>query len=134
MTKWRCEMFGSFMTSLAGRADALETKITLYIVLGIVAIVIVSNLLDAVRSYIRGLDTAALGGLFLWLSYKSSDIIAAKTFTGLLLLIGVTLLVTGLLLFIVTRLFRGRGKKRREEQEQFTVPEEEPAKHMKDQE
>ncbi len=66
-------MFGSLTSTVAAKAGALETKLILYIVLGIVAIVILNLLLDGVRKYIRGLDTAALGALFIWLGYKASE-------------------------------------------------------------
>ena len=50
-------MFGS----LTEKASSFEAKLALYIVAGVVALVIVNLLLDGIRKYIRGLDTAALG-------------------------------------------------------------------------
>ena len=58
--------------SLSAKASAFESKLMLYIILGVVALVIVNLLLDGVRKFIRGLDTAALGALFIFLGYKAS--------------------------------------------------------------
>ena len=54
-------------------ASAFETKLMMYIVIGVVVLVIVNLLLDPIRKYIRGLDTAALGALFIFLGYKASE-------------------------------------------------------------
>ena len=45
-------------------SDFLDT-VRFYIILGLIAIVIISLLFDLVRKYIRGLDMAAIGGLLL---------------------------------------------------------------------
>ena len=60
-------MLSSFLGTASASANSLESKLMLYIIAGIVILVIINLLLDSVRKYIRGLDTAALGVLFLWL-------------------------------------------------------------------
>ena len=90
-------MFGS----LAAKAGSFESKLMLYIILGVVALVIVNLLLDGVRKFIRGLDTAALGALFIWLGYKSSTVQLVSVLTNLLYLIGGTLFISGVLIFII---------------------------------
>ena len=96
--------------TLGAKASAFESKLMLYIILGVVALVIVNLLLDGVRKYIRGLDTAALGALFIFLGYKASEFKLVSVLTNLLYLIGGTLFVLGTLVFIVMRLIRGRRK------------------------
>lgn len=106
-------MFGSLTSTVASKAGALETKLILYIVLGIVAIVILNLLLDGVRKYIRGLDTAALGALFIWLGYKASEMALVNVLSNLLLLVGGTLVAVGLLSFILLKLFRHKRSVKR---------------------
>ena len=106
-------MFGSLANSVAAKANALETKLMLYIVAGIIVLVIVSILLEGVRRYIRGLDTAALGGIFLWLGYESSKLALVNVLTNLLYLVGGTLCVTGLIVFVITMVVRSKRAARR---------------------
>ena len=111
----------AFFGSLGDKADALKSKLILYIIVGIVVIVIISLLLEGVKQFIRGLDTAALGGLFLWLGYKANDIPLIKATSSLLLAAGGTLFVVGILVFVITRVFRRRRvarKVNRERQKQ----------------
>ena len=96
--------------SLFGQKDSLEFKLVLFIVGLIVALVIVNLLLDGIRRYIRGLDTAALGGIIIWLGYKASGISFISLVTNLLYLIGGTLCVVGLIVFILSKMF---GRKRK---------------------
>ena len=98
-------MFGSFGT-LGAKAGALESKLMLYIIIGVIVLVIINLLLDGVRRYIRGLDTAALGALFIWLGYQSSKIQLVSVLTNLLYLIGGTLAVLGLAIFIIMMVIR----------------------------
>ena len=105
-------MFRSLVGPLAGGIDATKSKLILYIVAGIVALVIVSLLLDGIRKFIRGLDTAALGALFIWLGYEANKFALVKNLSDLLYLVGGTLVVTGLLVFIIIRLIRGKRKAR----------------------
>ena len=106
-------MFGSLANSMAAKANALETKLMLYIVAGIVVLVIVNILLEGIRRYIRGLDTAALGGIFLWLGFESSKIAVVSVLKNLLYLVGGTLCVTGLVVFIISMMVRSKRSARR---------------------
>ena len=99
-------MFNSIATSVANAKSALEFKLILYIVLGIVAIVLVNLLLDGIRKAIRGLDTAALGGIILWTGHKAAEIKIISVVSGLLYLIGGTLVAVGLLVFILLKVIR----------------------------
>ncbi len=99
-------MFGSLISSLTDTKNSLEFKLTLFVIGAIVVLVIVNLLLDGIRKYIRGLDTAALGGILIWVGYKASGLAMISVVTKLLYLIGGTLLVVGLLVFILSKLFR----------------------------
>ena len=106
-------MFGSLGNAVAAKAGALETKLALYIVGGIIALVIVNLLLDGIRRYIRGLDTAALGGIFLWLGFESSKIAVVSVLKNLLYLVGGTLCITGLVVFVISMLVRSKRSAKR---------------------
>ena len=106
-------MFGSLGNAAAAKAGALETKLALYIVGGIIALVIVNLLLDGIRKYIRGLDTAALGGIFLWLGFESSKIAVVSVLKNLLYLVGGTLCITGLVVFVISMLVRSKRSAKR---------------------
>ena len=106
-------MVGAMADSLIDKKDALEFKFAVYIVLGIIAIVVINLLLDGIRKAIRGLDTAALGALLLWIGHKTSGVIVISAISGLLYLIGGTLVATGLVVFILLKLFRRKRAKRR---------------------
>ena len=95
-------MFGS----LTEKASSLETKLALYIVAGVIVLVIVNLLLDGVRRYIRGLDTAALGALLIFLGYKAAEIKLVSVLSNLLYLVGGTLFVTGVLIFIIRTIIK----------------------------
>ena len=97
-------MFGS----LAAKAGEFESKLILYVVLGVVALVIVNLLLDGIRRFIRGLDTAALGALFIFLGYKASEFKLASALTNLLYLIGGTLFGLGIIIFIIMTMIKRR--------------------------
>ena len=90
-------MFGS----LAEKAGSFETKLALYIVAGVIALVIVNLLLDGIRRYIRGLDTAGLGAILIFLGYKASEIKLVSVLSNLLYLVGGTLFVSGIIVFII---------------------------------
>ena len=105
-------MFGSLVSTFAGNADGFKGKLILYIIVGIVALVIVNLLLDGIRRYIRGLDTAVLGALLIWLGYQSDKIALVRTLSDLLYLVGGTLAVTGLVVFIITMIIRGKRNAR----------------------
>lgn len=103
-------MFGSLVSSYA--AEGFKGKLIFYIIVGIVALVIISALLDGIKKYIRGLDTAALGALLIWLGYESNKIALVKSLADLLYLVGGTLVVVGLLLFIIIKIIRAKRRAR----------------------
>lgn len=92
--------------SLAEKAGSFETKLALYIIAGVVVLVIVNLLLDGIRKYIRGLDTAALGALFIFLGYKAAEIKLVSVLSNLLYLVGGTLFATGILIFIIKSIIK----------------------------
>ncbi|MBQ6439923.1 MAG: hypothetical protein IJJ06_07245 [Mogibacterium sp.] len=94
-------MFGSLISTMSGKAGSFESKLMLYIIGGVLALVIINLLLDGVRKFIRGLDTAALGALLIWLGYKASTLQLVSVLTNLLYLIGGTLFISGVLIFII---------------------------------
>ena len=100
------DLMEALTETLNGNIESFTTKMAFYLIAGIVIIVIVSLLLDGIRRYIRGLDTAALGALFLWLGYKLSKHVIFQLVSTILLISGGTLFATGLLVFIIMRLFR----------------------------
>ena len=109
-------MFGDLVSSIGDKADALRTKLILYIIVGIIVIVIVSVLLEGVRKVIRGLDTAALGALFFWLATKLDNVPVVAELARYLYAAGATLFIVGILVFIITKLF-GRRRRRRKDEE-----------------
>ena len=100
------------LNPLSAAADGTKTKVILFIVAGIVLIVLIGLLIDGIRKYIRGLDTAALGGLLLWLGYKNSENAATQSLSELMYIVGATLLVTGLLVFIIIKIIRHKHKQK----------------------
>ncbi len=95
-------MFGS----ITEKASSLETKLALYIIAGVIALVIVNLLLDGVRKYIRGLDTAALGALLIFVGYKAAEIKLVSVLSNLLYLVGGTLFITGILIFVIKTIIK----------------------------
>lgn len=106
-------MFGSLFSTVGASAGSLESKLFLYVVAGVAALVIINLLLDGIRKYIRGLDTAALGGLFIWLGYKSAQLSLVNVLSHLLYLIGATLLIMGLIIFIIMMMIRRKRSSER---------------------
>ena len=105
-------MSGNLVSSLSGPKDSLEFKLILIIILGVVALVIINVLIDGIRRYIIGLDSAVLGGLLVWLGIKAQDIAVISVVSNLLYLIGGTLLASGLVVFVLVKIFRhGRRQK-----------------------
>ena len=102
----------SMFDLLNSKASAFETKLMMYIIIGVVALVIVNLLLDPVRKYIRGLDTAALGALFIFLGYKASEYELVKALTNLLYLVGGVLFALGILIFVLKTIRRAKRKAR----------------------
>jgi cell division protein FtsN len=105
-------MLSSFLGKASASANSLESKLMLYIVAGIVILVVINLLLDSVRKYIRGLDTAALGVLFLWLGYESTKLNLISALANLLFLVGGTLLAMGIIIFVIIRLIKRSRKVR----------------------
>ena len=95
-------MFGS----LTEKASSLETKLALYIVAGVIVLVIVNLLLDGIRKYIRGLDTAALGALLIFVGYKAAELKLVSVLSNLLYLVGGTLFITGILIFVIKTIIK----------------------------
>ena len=106
-------MFGSLFSNVGASAGSLESKLFMYVVAGVAALVIINLLLDGIRKYIRGLDTAALGGLFIWLGYKSAQLSLVSVLSHLLYLIGATLLIMGLIIFIIMMMIRRKRSSER---------------------
>ena len=92
--------------SLTDKASSLETKLALYIVAGVIALVIVNLLLDGIRKYIRGLDTAALGALLIFVGYKAAELKLVSVLSNLLYLVGGTLFITGILIFVIKTIIK----------------------------
>ena len=86
-SKGGLDMSGNLVSSLSGPKDSLEFKLILYIILGVVALVIIHVLIDGIRRYIIGLDSAVLGGLLVWLGIKAQDIAVISVVSNLLYLI-----------------------------------------------
>ena len=103
----------SMFDLLNQHASAFETKLMMYIILGVVAIVIVNLLLDGVRKFIRGLDTAALGALLIFLGYKASELQLVSVLTNLLYLVGGTLVAVGILVFVLMMIIKGKRSAKR---------------------
>ena len=120
-------MFGA----LSAKASAFESKLMLYIVLGVIALVIVNLLLEGVRRFIRGLDTAGLGALLIFLGYKASEFKLVSVLTNLLYLIGGTLFVLGVLIFVLMTLIK---RKRTAKRSGPPMPKEQPPKEEKPEE
>ena len=92
---------------------SFESRLALYIVGGVLALVIINLLLDGIRRYIRGLDSAALGALLIFLGYKASELKLVSVLTNLLYLIGGTLFAVGILVFVLMMIIkRKRAVKR----------------------
>lgn len=91
---------------LVNRVEDFPMQWYVYIVLLIVAVVLIGALLDGVRNMIKGLDTSLLGGLLVWIGYKVKDVPDAAGASTLIYVIGGTLIASGILVFILTRLYR----------------------------
>lgn len=91
---------------LVNRVEDFPMQWYVYIVLLIVAVVLIGALLDGVRNMIKGLDTSILGGLLVWIGYKVKDVPDAAGASTLIYVIGGTLIASGILVFILTRLYR----------------------------
>ena len=84
-----------------------------FIFIAIVALVLFNALFNGVYRFIRGLDVAAIGGVFTWFAIKIHDIPVVCQMSKPLLLLGLGMIVLGILIFIVFRWW-GKRKVRRE--------------------
>ena len=94
-------MFGDIIDLFRDNPEIFKSKLLLYVIAGIIAIVLLSLILDKIRKYIRGLDTAAIGALVFWLGYKVSQLAVPKGVAEIMVLAGATLIIVGLLVFIL---------------------------------
>ena len=111
---------------LAGSAgsstDSVRTKAILYVIAGTAIIVLISLLLDIVKRYIRGLDIAALGALLFWLGHEAAKSEISQAYAPYLYAVGGTLVVTGLIAFILIKIIRHkRNVKKKMAMERETV-------------
>ena len=106
-------MFGSLIDSLTDGLDSFKTKAILYIVLAVFVLVILSVLLDGIRKYIRGLDTAVFGGLVIWLAYEANQYSLTKSAAVYIFAAGGALLVSGIIVFMISNSIRSSRNRRR---------------------
>ena len=104
-------MFGDIIDLFRENPEIFKSKLLLYVIAGIIAIVLLSLILDKVRKYIRGLDTAAIGALVFWLGYKVSQLAVPKGVAEIMVLAGTTLIIVGLLVFIFKVVFKRKKNK-----------------------
>ncbi len=104
-------MFGDIIDLFRENPEIFKSKLLLYVIAGIIAIVLLSLILDKVRKYIRGLDTAAIGALVFWLGYKVSQLAVPKGVAEIMVLAGATLIIVGLLVFIFKVVFKRKKNK-----------------------
>lgn len=105
-------MFGELIDLFRDNPAIFKSKIVLYVIVGVIAVVVLSLLLDGVRKYIRGLDTAAIGALVFWLGYKLSQLPVPKGFAQIVVLAGAVLIIVGLLVFIFKVVFKRKRKRK----------------------
>lgn len=86
----------------------MQLFIGLLIVVGIVLILSVCP--SVVRSFIRGLDVAAVGGVLVWLGTRVPEILFIDDMELPLVGVGVALIVLGLFIFIVAKVMGGRRR------------------------
>ena len=125
--------------SLSAKAGSFETKLALYIVAGVIVLVIVNLLLDGIRRYIRGLDTAGLGAILIFLGYKASTVKLVSVLSNLLYLVGGTLFIAGIIVFIIMMMIKRKRaikrsgppmpKEKAPEEVKAEVPDPEEPKH-----
>ena len=104
-------MFGDIIDLFRENPEIFKSKLLLYVIAGIIAIVLLSLILDKIRKYIRGLDTAAIGALVFWLGYKVSQLAVPKGVAEIMVLAGTTLIIVGLLVFIFKVVFKRKKNK-----------------------
>lgn len=84
--------------------DAFTTKLFITIIVAVVVLVLINTVFDSVRRVIRGLDVAAVGGLFVWISYKIPDFVFIRNLKDPSMKLGVALIAVGLILFVVFKI------------------------------
>ena len=114
------------------RLQEFGDKFKLYFILGVIALIVLVLLLDTIRKYIRGLDIAAVGGLFLWVSSKIDETPIIKGLCGVFTTIGETLLIGGLAVFIILRVTHYLLKRRKQKKlkEKYGGNTEDPAEML----
>lgn len=111
-------MFGELIDLFRENPEIFKSKLVLYVIIGVFAIVILNLLLDRVRKYIRGLDTAAIGALVFWLGYKLSQVpMVPKGVAEIVVLTGAVFFLIGLLVFIFKVVFKRKRKRKAEVRE-----------------
>ncbi len=109
-------MFRTTLNLVGTKTDSLEFKHMVFIVLVVIGLVILSLILDSIRRVIRGLDITALGALFLWAGYEAAGMDVVDVISGILLLVGGTLVVSGLIVFVMIKVYRHKRNVRLKEQ------------------
>lgn len=128
-------MFESIKNGLSGAAAAVTTKVSEFdwekliphelfdkwenftskmfitIIIAVIVLVLLNTVFDSVRRVIRGLDVSAVGGLFMWISYKLPDFVFIRNLKDPFMKLGVALLVVGIILFIVFKVIGTATKK-----------------------
>lgn len=93
--------------------DDFKMNVLLWVVVAIVAIILICTLFDGVRRAIRGLDVAAIGGLFIWIGTKIPDVPLLNDLKAPALYLGLGLVVLGVIVFIIAKTVgRKRQKKK----------------------
>ena len=92
----------------------LKTRIILYIIIGVIVLVLLGLLLDGIRHVVKGLDTALVGALVLWLGTKAGKAPVIGELSPYLSAAGWTLIAAGIIVFICTRVHRHRRRKKAE--------------------
>ena len=109
-------MFDSILGALSSEVMAFKIQVIVFVILGTIALVLLGLLLDLIKKYIRGLDTAALG-IILIIVGKIAESRVVKGVSELLYLIGGTLIVSGIILFIIIKSIRHKRRVRKAEKE-----------------
>ena len=93
------------------RWHSFTQGVLLKLVIIVIAIVLITTLFDSIRRIIRGLDVAAIGGLFFYLGCKVPDVVLLRELIKPLKTIGLILFGVGVVLFIVFKVAGALAKK-----------------------
>lgn len=94
--------------------DDFKMNVLLWVVVAIVAIILITAIFDGVRRVIRGLDVAAIGGLFIWISTKIPDLPLLNDLKAPAMYIGLGLVVIGLIVFVFSKTVGRQRQKTKE--------------------